>query len=140
VSPVSEVERLKDTLQSTVNSSAWSSDSLYGVIILLLIGWILIKFAKNVTRSIGSIIGLIILLEVGHMLAFNSSVGTDYPILQEIFKYDVLTALAKLCEGTKISEFLLSARVWLSQVIDKVAGYLSTAVNMGIDFFKGVHT
>ena len=123
-----------------MNSSTWSSDSLYGVIILLLIGWILIKFAKNVTRSIGSIIGLIIILEVGHMLAFNSSIGTDYPILQEIFKYDVLTALAKLFAGTRIGEFLLSARAWLSQVIDKVAGFLSNVVNMGIDFFKGVHT
>lgn len=137
---MNEVEKLKETLQNTLNSSAWSSDSLYGIIILVLIGWLVIKFARNVTRSIGSIIGLIIFLEVGHMLAFNSSIGTDYPILKEIFKYDVLTAIAQLFVGTKVGDFLLSAQAWLAQVVDRVAGFIGNALNWGTDFFKGVHT
>jgi uncharacterized protein YhhL (DUF1145 family) len=135
---MSEVENLANTLKTTLNSSALTTDSLYGIIILVLIVWIVIKFAKNVTRSIGSIIGLILVLEVGHILAFQSTVGNDYPILKEIFKYDVLTAIAQLFVGTKFGDFLLSAQAWLIQVMNKVASFINDLLLYGISFFKGV--
>jgi hypothetical protein len=134
---MSEVGNLANTLKETLNSSALTTDSLYGIIILVLIAWIIIKFAKNVTRSIGSIIGLILVLEIGHILAFQSTVGTEYPILKEIFKYDVLTAIAQLFVGTKFGDFLLSAQAWLIQVIDKVAAFVNDLLLHGTSFFKG---
>lgn len=137
---MNEIEALKDSLKTTLNPSAWTTDSLYGILIIVLIAWIIIKFAKSVTKSIGSILCLILFLEIGHLLAFNSSLGSEYPILKEIFKYDVFTALAQLCVGTKLSDFLLSAQAWLIKVIDKVAGFVVQLVGMGTNFFKGVST
>lgn len=137
---MNEVEKLKDALKDTLNPSALTTDSLYGIIIIVLIAWIIIKFAKSVTRSIGSIICLILVLEVGHLLAFNSTMGNEYPILKEIFKYDVLTAIAQLFVGTGFGDFLLSAQAWLIKVIDKVALFINQIIGTGTNFFKGVHT
>ena len=135
---MAEVENLANTLKSTLNPSAWTTDSLYGIIILVLIVWFVIRLIRGVTRSIGSILGLIFILEVGHILAFNSTVGMEYPVLKEIFKYDVLTAIAQLFVGTKVCDFLLSAQAWLIQVVDKVAWFINGILTQGINLFKGV--
>ena len=138
---MTEVENLANTLKSTLNPSAWTTDSLYGIIILVLIVWFVIRLIRGVTRSIGSILsilGLIFILEVGHILAFNSTVGMEYPVLKDIFKYDVLTAIAQLFVGTKVCDFLLSAQAWLIQVVDKVAWFINGILTQGINLFKGV--
>lgn len=116
------VADVKDKIESTLNSSALSWDSVYGIIIILILG---IAIYRGVRRTLSSpirVLGLIFLLEVGHILAFSTSLGTDVPVLRVIFKYDVLTAIAQLFVGTKIGDGLLWVQAWINAVVMRVWG------------------
>lgn len=114
------VSELKDALEATLNSEILSPDSIYGLVIIAVIAFLVVRGIKKVTNSIGSIIGFVLLLEIGHVCAFNTTLGAQAPILQTIFKYDVFTALAQLCVGTPVASFLLYIQAWLNAVMQRV--------------------
>lgn len=111
------VDKVKESLEATLNSNVISTDSLYGIIILLVVIYIIVRLIRKTLSSPGWLIGFIFLVEIGHILAYSTDLGTWIPVLQSIFKYDVLTALAQLCVGTKVSDVLLSIQAWLTAVI-----------------------
>lgn len=123
------VESVKQMLESTLNSSAFSTDSLYGLLIILVVAYLVVRGIRKVTSSIGSILGFILFLEIAHILAFNSSLGQWAPITQEIFKYDVFTALAQLCVGTPIADALLYLQAWLNTVMATVVDWVMYFIN-----------
>lgn len=120
------VNEIKDALEATLNSQSLSGDSIYGIVIIAVICLLVYKGIKSVTNSLGSIIGFILLLEVGHVCAFSTTLGAQAPILQAIFKYDVLTALAQLCVGTPVSQFLLYVQAWMNAVMQRVVDVVGT--------------
>lgn len=130
------VGEMKTALEATLNSEIMSPDSLYGIIIVLIIGWLVVRGIKNVTNSIGSILAFILFLEIGHVCAFSTTLGTQAPILQTIFKYDVLTALAQLCVGTKISEFLIYIQAWMNAVMQRVVDTVGEVAKLVMQYIE----
>ena len=111
------VEQVKSTLESTLNPEILTMDSIYGILIVIGIVWLIIRGFKKVTSSFGSIIGFILFLYFAYILAFNTDMGIWFPTLKTIFKYDVLTALAQLCVGTPVANVLLYIQAWLNTVM-----------------------
>ena len=70
------------------------------------------------------------LIEIGHIAAFYSSVGIWAPVLKEIFKYDVFTALAQLCVGTPLADALLYTQAWLIAVMDRVVSFITSILGI----------
>lgn len=124
-----DVESVKQMLEGTLNASAVSPDSLYGLLIVIVVAYLVVRGIRKVTSSVGSVIGFILFLEVAHILAFNTVVGQWAPIAQEIFKYDVFTAIAQLFVGTPVADFLLYTQAWLNTVmltvVDRVLEFIN---------------
>lgn len=119
-----DVESVKQALEGTLNSSVLSTDSLYGILIIIVVAYLVIRGIRKVTSSIGSVIGFILFLEIAHILAFNTSLGEVAPVAKEIFKYDVFTALAQLFVGTPIADALLYTQAWLNTVMMTVVAWV----------------
>lgn len=120
MSDLLRVENVSDVfngLKDSLNASAFSVDSVYGVIVLLLAVFLSIKICKSLRKSIMWWIGLVLFLEIMHVLAFSTVLGTWIPATQVIFKYDVLTMFAQWCVGTKVSEFLLLLQAYISTIV-----------------------
>ena len=130
------VENLKGVLEGTLNDSVLTPNSIYGIVILVVIVYLIIHGIRKVTSSIGSIISFILLIEIGHICAFYSSLGVWVPVLRDIFKYDVFTALAQLCIGTPIADALLYTQAWLIAVMDKVVTFISSILNAWTGYVK----
>ena len=124
------VEGVKGVLEGTLNESVLTPNSIYGIVIIVVIAYLIIHGIRKVTSSIGSIIGFILLIEIGHIAAFYSSVGIWAPVLKEIFKYDVFTALAQLCVGTPIADALLYTQAWLIAVMDRVVSFITSILGV----------
>lgn len=124
------VEGIKGVLENTLSDSVLTPNSIYGIVIIVVIAYLIIHGIRKVTSSIGSIIGFILLIEIGHIAAFYSSVGVWAPVLKEIFKYDVFTALAQLCVGTPIADALLYTQAWLIAVMERVVTFVTSILGM----------
>ena len=131
-----DIQSMKDALEGTLNSTALSTDSIYGILIIIVIAYLIIRGIRHVTSSIGSIVGFVLFLEICHILAFNTSVGTWFPAAQDIFKYDVFTALAQLCVGTPVADFLLWTQAWLNTVCLTVVKYVMYFMQQWTNYAK----
>lgn len=131
-----DIQSAKQALESTLNSTAFSTDSLYGILIIVVIAYLIIGGIRRVTNSIGSVIGFMLFLEIAHVCAFSTSLGTMFPSLQELFKYDVFTALAQLCVGTPIADFLLYLGAFLNEVMQTVVDKVLFFMNMFVNYAR----
>ena len=122
-----DVGEVKQGLESTLNDTIFSIDSIYGIVIILFIVWCVWRMLRHAAGSPFRIIGFLLLLQIGHVVAFNVNVGNATHVLQTIFKYDVLTALAQLCVGTRVADVLLYVQAWLNAV---VGGAISIVVEL----------
>lgn len=134
-----QVQSVKETLEQTLNPSVLSTDSLHGLLIIVVISLLVWYGIKHTTRSIVSILSFILLIEIGHVVAYSTSVGESAPILKEIFKYDVFTALAQLCVGTKVASVLLYMQAWLNTVMQTVVDYVEKGLVYAGQFFKNMN-
>lgn len=129
-----DVESVKQALEGTLNSSILSTDSLYGILIIIVVAYLVVRGIRKVTSSIGSVIGFILFLEIAHILAFNTSLGDMVPIAKEIFKYDVFTALAQLFVGTPVADALLYIQAWLNTVMMTVVAWVMKLLPMFLEY------
>lgn len=129
-----DVESVKQALEGTLNSSILSTDSLYGILIIIVVAYLVVRGIRKVTSSIGSVIGFILFLEIAHILAFNTSLGDIVPIAKEIFKYDVFTALAQLFVGTPVADALLYIQAWLNTVMMTVVAWVMKLLPMFLEY------
>lgn len=127
---------MKTALEATLSSDVMTPDSIYGLIIVAVIAWLVVRGVKHVTNSIGSIVGFILFLEIGHVCAFNTTLGAQAPVLQTIFKYDVLTALAQLCVGTPVSQFLLYVQAWMNSVMQRVVETVAEVMKLAMGYIE----
>ena len=114
---VENVNDVFENLKQSLNDSAFSIDSIYGILFLILAIFVTVKICKSLRQSVMWWIGLILFLEIMHVLAFETVLGSWVPVIQVIFKYDVLTMFAQWCVGTKVSEFLLLLQAYISTII-----------------------
>lgn len=119
------VSDVKNSIESSLNQSPFTPDSIYGIVILIILGIAIYRGVKKTLSSPIRVIGLIFLLEIGHILAFSTSLGTSWPFMKVIFKYDVLTAVAQLFVGTKVADGLLWVQAWLNAVTLRAWSVLS---------------
>lgn len=96
---------IKDWLASNLNPSIFTLDSMEGVIVTALAVIILYRITKNLAGFVGWCVGALILIQVGHVLGFT--VLNAYFPFRDIFKFDVVAALAQLFSGTGIADALL---------------------------------
>lgn len=134
-----QVTTVKETLQETLNPTVLSTDSLHGLLIIGVIAFLVYWGIKHATRSIGSILAFVLLIEIGHVVAFNTTVGELAPITKTIFKYDVFTALAQLFVGTKIADVLLYIQAWLNSVMQAVVNGVEQGLVYVGNFFKNTN-
>ena len=57
-----DVESVKQALEGTLNSSVLSTDSLYGILIIIVVAYLVIRGIRKVTSSIGSRCGITFLI------------------------------------------------------------------------------
>lgn len=124
------VESVKQGLEQTLNQSVFSGDSVYGILIVILIVFLLIRSIHKMTNFVLSLCGFLLLLQVMHWVSMNTLVGTWAPVLQSVFKYDVFTALAQLFVGTPMADGLLWLQAWLNTVLAAVAGWVLYLVQL----------
>lgn len=124
------VESVKQGLEQTLNQSVFSGDSVYGILIVILIVFLLIRSIHKMTNFVLSLCGFLLLLQVMHWVSMNTLVGTWVPVLQSVFKYDVFTALAQLFVGTPVADGLLWLQAWLNTVLAAVASWVLYLVQL----------
>lgn len=115
------VDNIKDVfkvLNESLSDTIFSLNSVYGIAFIILSIILIIWIKRIIKKSLVWWVNYVLFLQIMHVLAFSTKLGTWLPITQVIFKYDVLTMLAQLCVGTKFSEFL----VWLQAFLNTVIG------------------
>lgn len=98
-----------------LNPSAWSLDSIEGVVILLIVAFITWAAIKKMFNFLWMAVGAIFLIQFLYVLG-QTSFNEIIPIASW-FKYDIFSALAQLCVGTKLSEWLTAFGTWFSNVM-----------------------
>ena len=98
-----------------LNPNVFSFDSLEGIIVVVALAFLVWCIARKFIKFVWWSIGLIFFIQIMYVLG-KSPVNDIIPI-GNIFKYDVFSAIAQLCVGTKFSEGLLAFGNWLSNLM-----------------------
>ena len=133
---IPDVTQVFEGLQSSLADTPFSLSSLPGILLLLCLIGIVVLCVKKVGRMIAAGFGLLVLLEILHIIAYRTPIGSDVPILQTIFPYEPFTALAQLCVGTPVSDVFL----WIQAFLNTVIGGAFTTVwhwlILVVDYFR----
>ena len=111
------VIEIHEMLKSWLNPSIFTLDSAEGVIVVGLCIIIVYRVTRNLGDFIGWCIGLLFVIQLGHVLGFT--VLNNYFPFRDIFKFDVLAAPAQLFAGTRIADGILYVDAFM-QYIAKV--------------------
>lgn len=117
LSNIPEPAAVKSGLESMLSSDVFTTNSLYGVVILAVVVFLVIKFIHNLAKCFAFIVKFLLFWTVMHILAFETPIGSAFPVIQTVFKLDVLTSIAQLFVGTPVSGFLLWIQAYLVAVI-----------------------
>ncbi len=109
------LERLFDIskLQDELNPSVFTWNSVEGVLLILFLAGLGLCFANKLRKFLMTGFMLVVFIELCHIFAM-SSVGSNIPVLQTIFAYDVIQSLAQLCVGTPLCTFFLYLQAFLN--------------------------
>lgn len=116
------ISALKNELDALLNSSAFSTDSIEGWIIILLVGFIAWNIYRKALKFVGWSISVIFLFQVFYWLSLTGL--NDVIPLSTIFKYDVLTSIAQCFQGTVICDVIL----WINAAIRTICNGLWTTL------------
>ena len=116
------INAFKDELMCLLNTKAFSTDSIEGWIIILLLGFIAWNIYRKALDFVCWSAAVILLFQVFYYLGktgFN-----DIIPLATVFKYDVLTSLAQCFAGTIICDVIL----WINAAIHTICASLWTTI------------
>lgn len=136
LSRIPEPALVKDGLSQMLNSDVFTVNSLYGVVILAVIVFLIIRFLHNLSKCFGFIVRFLLFWTVMHIFAFETPIGSTFPVLQTVFKLDVLTAVAQLFVGTPVADFLLWVQAYLVAVIGGAFRVIWSAVLICFDWLQ----
>lgn len=132
------IELAKHQLENLLNPSALTLDSVEGVLVLILILFMLHSFSEKMFKVASWCLAGILIIQIGYYLSFTGL--NDFIPFSSIFKYDIMTSLAQLCVGTKLSDIILYASAVLQTILNAAAGYLAEWIGIFIDYLKNVDT
>lgn len=130
------LQSLHDSLLGELNPEIWSSDSARSLLFLIFGFGVSVFLIKKLKNAVCWWLGLIAFMEIMHFIALQTAVGTQFPILQEIFKYDVLSMIAQLFVGTKVCDVLLYIRAFLEATIGTAVTLIWQGVCWLFDYIK----
>ena len=113
--------------------------SIYGLIILFLIAFMIWKCTKDLGQFFTFLISLFLFIQIGHVIASMPVMEKNVPVLKMIFRYDVLQALAQLCVGTPVCMWLLRAQAFLNFSITTAIMLLLETLQWFVNFFKKLY-
>lgn len=109
-----------------MNPSVWSSQSIEGIIVMVLIIFVIYKLFHRAYRFVWWCVGLIIFIQCMYILGISPV--NNYIPLHSIFPYDILSSIAQLFVGTKAGDILL----WVNELLNKSVGVAGMAfLNFG---------
>ena len=109
---------MKDEFMGMLNSSAFTTDSVEGWLIILLCLFLIYEISQRAVKFVGWLVCVIFLFQICYWLSFT---GLNNVIpLSKFFKYDVLTAVAQCFVGTKICDLLLYANAFIHMVCSEM--------------------
>ena len=94
-------------------------DSVQGIIIILLLIWLVTAVIRHAFKAVAWCFFLIVLIQIGYILG-TTSLNVVIPF-GEIFKYDVISAVANLFPDTFVQTALLKVSAFLRQIFTDFA-------------------
>lgn len=89
-------------------------ESVQGIIIILLLIWLVTAFIRHAFKAVAWCFFLLVLIQIGYILG-NTSLNNSIPF-SELFKYDVISAVANLFPDTFVQTALLKVSAFLTQI------------------------
>lgn len=108
------IDEIKQSLEQLLNEHPISTDSIEGWILIFLIAFIVWNVYRKAMKFVGWSCAVILLIQIGYFLG-----TTDFNNLipfSQIFKYDVLTAIAQTCVGTPVCDVLLKINAYIRYI------------------------
>lgn len=131
--PPSEIQKLSagigdffrsiniDSYQDVMNPTVWSSQSIEGIIVLLLLLVLVYKLFNKAYRFAWWCVGLIVFIQCMYLL--GGTAINNYIPLRTICPYDVLQSIAQLFVGTGFADALL----WVDELLTRTVGIAGEA-------------
>lgn len=94
-------------------------DSVQGIIIILLLIWLVTAVIRHAFKAVAWCFFLIVLIQIGYILGTTNL--NDVIPFSEIFKYDVISAVANLFPDTFVQTALLKVSAFLTQIFTDFA-------------------
>ena len=96
---------IKDELLGLLNPSAFTTDSLEGWLVILIVVYIAYRIFREGAKLLNWLIYAILFVQVCYFLG-KTSLNSVIPFAS-YFKYDVLTSVAQCFVGTKLCDIIL---------------------------------
>lgn len=117
-------QSIKDELMSLLNPSAFTIDSLEGILLIGLIIYMIYHMTKKTKRIIKFCLEIMLALQIGYWLSFTSI--NNIINLRSIFKYDIITAIAQVFVETKLCDILISLNAVIKTVFIEIGNIFTT--------------
>lgn len=118
---------VKDDLGSLLNSSAFSTDSIEGWLLIFLITFLVYNISKKAMKFIKWTVSCIIIVQLCYWLSMTGL--NDIIPLGDIFKYDLLTAIAQCFVNTKLCDILLYINAFFKTICFEGWKFISNLLN-----------
>lgn len=118
---------IKDELSSLLNTSALSTDSIEGWLVIFLIAFLIYNLSKKAIRFVGWSITCIFFIQICHWLSLTGF--NDVIPLSTIFKYDILTSIAQCFVGSRLCDILLYLNAFIRMVCFELWSVISGFYN-----------
>lgn len=127
-------ENIKIPTSDMLNPSILSFDSVQGVLVAIILFVIILSCIKKVGKLTMQCTGALIIIQICYILGTTSL--NAYIPFSSIFKYDLLTSLAQLCVGTKLSDIILTINYVITTAFTIMANLLTSIFSRPLDETK----
>lgn len=114
------ITELKEFLEGLLNPSVFTVDSLEGVLVILIVIFLVYRLTRHLGDFVGWLIGALFMIQLCYLLGMTAV--NDYIPFANFFKYDVITAVAQVFEGTFVCDALLYVSAFMRYIAKVVAG------------------
>lgn len=115
---------IRDELMNMLNPSAFTTDSIEGLLLIGLIVYMIYHMTKKTKRIIKFCLEVMLALQIGYWLSLTSL--NNLIDLKSIFKYDIITAIAQVFVGTKICDMLIDLNAIIKTIFIEIGTVLQT--------------
>lgn len=108
---------IREQVLNRLSSTPFSWNSVPGLLLILFLLGICVFLARKAVRAVLTGVGLVVFLQVMHIIAYSTPIGDAWPFIKSLFGFAPLLSLAQLVVGTPVGNALVSAEVFLEYVI-----------------------